>query len=99
MTCKFCESKPVETWFGSWCSDCRQIKNLCNVYGYVRVLEILRKCCIRNENQLENKIRNHKERLPSIPEGTESTEEMVTDDASTSDESYEKPKTRAKKTK
>ncbi len=90
--CKFCEAKPVETWFGSWCTECRQIKNLCNVYGYERVLEILKKCCIRNENQLENKIRNHKERLPSIPE------EMVTD-ASTSDESYEKPKTRAKKLK
>ena len=93
--CRFCESKPVETWFGSWCAECRQIKNLCNVYGYERVLEILKKCCIRNENQLENKIRNHKERLPTI---AESTEEMVTD-ASTSDESYEKPKTRAKKLK
>ena len=90
--CKFCEAKPVETWFGSWCAECRQIKNLCNVYGYERVLEILKKCCIRNENQLENKIRNHKERLPSIPE------EMLPD-ASTSDESYEKPKTRAKKLK
>ncbi len=91
--CKFCEAKPVETWFGSWCTECRQIKNLCNVYGYERVLEILKKCCIRNENQLENKIRNHKERLPTIPESTESTEEMATD------ESYEKPKTRAKKLK
>ena len=43
--CKFCEAKPVETWFGSWCAECRQIKNLCNVYGYERVLEILKKCC------------------------------------------------------
>ena len=95
MTCKFCESKPVETWFGSWCSECRQIKNLCNVYGYERVLEILRKCCIRNESQLENKIRNHKERLSSIPESTEELESKLND----SDESSEKPKTRAKRTK
>ena len=96
MTCKFCESKPVETWFGSWCSECRQIKNLCNVYGYERVLEILKKCCIRNESQLENKIKNHKkERLPSIAESTEEIESKLND----SDESYEKPKTRAKKTK
>ncbi len=95
MTCKFCESKPVETWFGSWCSECRQIKNLCNVYGYERVLEILKKCCIRNESQLENKIRNHKERLSSIAESTEELESKLND----SDESYEKPKTRAKKTK
>lgn len=93
--CRFCESKPVETWFGSWCAECRQIKNLCNVYGYKRVLDILRKCCIRNESQLENKIRNHKERLPTIDESTEELESKLND----SDESYEKPKTRAKKTK
>jgi len=89
--CKFCESKPVEAWFGSWCSECRQIKNLCNVYGYDRVLEILKKCCIRNENQLEKKIIAHKEKLPSIKE-----EET---DLNSSDELYEKPKTRAKKLK
>ena len=80
MTCKFCESKPVENWFGNWCSECRQIKNLCNVYGYERVLEILKKCCIRDENQLEKKINSHKEKLPPIKEET--------------DESYEAPKTR-----
>ena len=93
--CKFCEAKPVENWFGSWCSECRQIKNLCNVYGYDRVLEILKKCCIRDENQLEKKITAHKEkkkdRLPSIPE-----ELVITND---SIELYEKPKTRNSKNK
>lgn len=87
--CILCEKKPVENWFGSFCSECRQIKNLGNVYGFERVLEILKKCCIRDESQLENKINNHKkqkERLPSIPEELENT-----------DESYEKPKTRANK--
>lgn len=82
--CKLCEKKPTETWFGSFCSNCRQIKNLGNVYGFDRVLTILKKCCIRDEQQLENKIKNHKERLPSIPE------ELETDD------SYTKPKTRGK---
>ena len=85
--CKFCESKPVEAWFGSWCSECRQIKNLCNVYGYDRVLEILKKCCIRNENQLEKKIISHQmkvvERLPTIKEELTSSNEL-----------YETPKTR-----
>lgn len=80
MTCKFCESKPVEAWFGNWCSECRQIKNLCNVYGYDRVLDILKKCCIRDEDQLENKIKKHK-KLPTIVEED-------------SDETYEKPNTR-----
>ena len=54
MTCVFCEKKPSETWFGSFCVDCRKIKNLGNVYGFKRTLEILEKCCIRNPNQLEN---------------------------------------------
>jgi len=88
--CKFCECKPVEHWFGSWCSECRQIKNLCNVYGYDRVLDILKKCCIRNENQLEKKIIAHKEKLTTIKEENE---------LNSSDELYEKPKTRGKKLK
>ena len=84
--CKLCEKKGVEAWFGSFCSDCRQIKNLGNVYGFERVLTILRKCCIRDEQQLENKIKNHKERLPSIPEEIESGDDL-----------YTKPKTRRSK--
>lgn len=89
--CILCEKKPVENWFGSFCPECRQIKNLGNVYGFDRILEILKKCCIRDESQLESKIKNHKkERLPSIPE------EMA-NDLKASDELYEKPKTRAKK--
>jgi len=44
---------------GYWCESCREIKNLCNVYGYDRVLDILKKVCIRNEEQLENKIKNN----------------------------------------
>jgi len=60
MVCVLCEKKSVENWFGSFCPECRQIKNLGNVYGFDRVLEILKKCCIRDENQLERKIDNHK---------------------------------------
>lgn len=60
MTCVFCEKKAVENWFGSFCAECRQIKNLGNVYGFDRVLEILKKCCIRDESQLEKKIDKHR---------------------------------------
>lgn len=55
-----CEKNSVENWFGSFCPECRQIKNLGNVYGFDRILEILKKCCIRDENQLEKKIDSHK---------------------------------------
>jgi len=60
MVCVMCEKNSVENWFGSFCPECRQIKNLGNVYGFDRVLEILKKCCIRDENQLEKKINSHK---------------------------------------
>tara|TARA_R110002126_G_scaffold155336_2_gene302376 strand:- start:101 stop:409 length:309 start_codon:yes stop_codon:yes gene_type:complete len=58
--CYFCEKESRESWSGYWCSQCRKIKNLANVYGYDRVLSILNECCIRNEDQLEKKILNRK---------------------------------------
>ena len=82
MVCVLCEINSTETWFGSFCCECRKIKNLGNVYGFERTLSILTKCCIRDEDQLERKIMSHK-KLPTIPEET--------------DDSYEKPKTRKSK--
>ena len=80
--CVLCEVEKSENWFGSFCTDCRKIKNLGNVYGFKRTLEILEKCCIRNPNQLENKI---------------TIQKKIQDD-STEDDSYEKkPATRSSK--
>ena len=70
--CKFCETEPIENWFGSYCVGCRKIKNLGNVYGFERTLSILTKCCIRDESQLERKIENHKTRKLSIIEEEDS---------------------------
>ena len=56
--CLWCETKPKE-WFSNWCAECREQKNLNNVYGFDRVLTIMKKCCIRDESQLENKIKKH----------------------------------------
>ncbi len=92
MVCVLCEKNAVENWFGSFCAECRQIKNLGNVYGFKRTLEILKKCCIRDESQLERKIENHKTKLPTIKEENEVLK--------SSDESYEtKPTTRSNKKK
>ena len=92
MVCVLCEKNAVENWFGSFCSECRQIKNLGNVYGFKRTLEILKKCCIRDESQLERKIENHKNKLPTIKEETE--------ELKSSKELYDsKPNTRSSKKK
>lgn len=74
--CILCEQKKVENWFGSFCGECRQIKNLGNVYGFERVLDILKKCCIRDENQLEKKIDNHKRPKSVGDVGDESHHDM-----------------------
>ena len=58
--CYLCEKNERECWGGYWCEDCRQLKNICNVYGYKRALNILKECCIRNEDQLERKILSRK---------------------------------------
>ena len=75
MVCKFCEKEPVEYWFSNYCASCRKIKNLANVYGFDRVLCILEKCCIRNEDQLENKIRNHNESVEKPKQVVEQQEQ------------------------
>ena len=54
--CIMCEVNPNQYWGGSFCENCRAIKNLGNVYGYEKILDILKKCCIRNEQQIQNKI-------------------------------------------
>ena len=78
--CIFCEKNKTENWFGSFCKDCRKIKNLGNVYGFARTLDILEKCCIRNPNQLENKIMLQKKVVES--ECDESYEKPITRNAS-----------------
>ena len=54
MPCYFCETEPRESTFGYWCKDCRELKNICNVYGFKRSLDILKKCCIRNDEEIKS---------------------------------------------
>ena len=63
FTCYLCEGNTRENTFGYWCENCRKIKNLGNVYGFTRIYNILNKCCIRDELQLEKKIEAQKEAI------------------------------------
>ena len=58
---KFCERETTETWTGSWCSTCRKMKNLGNVYGFEELYGICERVCVRNETQINNKINLEKE--------------------------------------
>jgi len=74
MGCYLCES-PRQTYFGYFCKDCREIKNIINVYGRESVLEIVKTCTIRNKTQIENKInmvKNEQEKPEADPPTTRS---------------------------
>jgi len=60
--CYLCEKETVENWFGTYCTNCRKIKNLGNVYGFDRIYGILENCCIRDPTQLEAKILKQKKK-------------------------------------
>lgn len=64
MYCYLCESEYVGIR-NTWCVECRKIKNLMNVYGRERILTILETCCLRNPEQLENKILKQKKEIES----------------------------------
>ena len=54
--CYFCEDATAETWMGYFCTDCRKIKNIGNIYGFKEIKDVLEKVCIRNEKQRQFKI-------------------------------------------
>ena len=38
--CYFCEDATAENWFGYFCEDCRKIKNIGNIYGFVEIKDV-----------------------------------------------------------
>ena len=59
--CYFCETNERESWSESWCATCKQMKNIGNVYGFDKMLDIVKKCCLRNDIQLENNVKRENE--------------------------------------
>tara|TARA_R110000772_G_scaffold54788_1_gene125067 strand:+ start:540 stop:791 length:252 start_codon:yes stop_codon:yes gene_type:complete len=55
-SCRLCEKRPVESWFGMWCVSCRKIKHYLNLYDE-RVIDILDSVLSRTDDKQENKIK------------------------------------------
>tara|TARA_R110000851_G_scaffold191416_3_gene342040 strand:- start:6821 stop:7096 length:276 start_codon:yes stop_codon:yes gene_type:complete len=88
--CSFCEKETCYT--AKFCDiTCRKIKNICNVYGFEEVLEVLNKVCLRNEKQRQYKIDI------KLKEDIEKKAGYFQKPAE-GDETYMKPKTRSKTT-
>jgi len=77
--CYFCEIEPRVSYLSYYCDTCRKLKNLGNCYGFDRVYTILNKCCIRDPNQLENKIKKHKKSVDIDAESNKKEEEKGDD--------------------
>ncbi len=58
MRCYFCDSTNRKEWSGYFCTTCEEIQSLSKVYGFERMLDIIQTVCLRNQEQLENKIKN-----------------------------------------
>ena len=54
FSCYLCEKETV--MIHNFCSECREIKNIMNVYGRENLLDILKTTCLRNKKQIDNKI-------------------------------------------
>lgn len=92
--CAFCEKETCYTQ--KFCDKtCRKIKNICNVYGFEEVLEVLNKVCLRNEKQRQYKI--DAKLKEEIEEKVGYFQKPKKEKESPGDESYiEKPTTRSK---
>jgi len=65
FTCYLCEKESC--YVSYFCDDCREIKNIMNVYGRKEVLDIVKTCTMRNKTQIKNKIDIVKKDQESAP--------------------------------
>ena len=66
MRCYFCDSAERKAWSGYFCTTCEEIQSLSKVYGFERMLDIIQTLCLRNQEQLENKIKNLNKKKSNI---------------------------------
>ena len=57
MVCSFCCVAETEGWLKSYCSDCAMLKRMLVLHEPKICIDILRRCLIRNENQISHKIK------------------------------------------
>ena len=55
--CYYCDVNVRENWSDSWCKSCKELKNIGAVYGFEKMLDVVKRCCLRNDTQLENNIK------------------------------------------
>lgn len=54
--CSFCEEQERESYWRSYCEDCAMLRRMLVLHDSKKCVEILKRCLIRNEQQITNKI-------------------------------------------
>ena len=62
-SCKFCLNNTVDTWFGSWCTQCHKLQRIIALFSIDKVMSVLENVLIVDEETQEHKV---KEELKSI---------------------------------
>ena len=55
--CAFCNENERESYWSSWCNNCAMLRRMLMLHNPKKCVDILKRCLIRNENQISNKIR------------------------------------------
>jgi len=79
LSCYLCNSETVITSY--FCDDCNYIKRILQCYGREEIKNIIKKVCIRNQKQMENKIEIIKDKIEKPKKKEEKKEDK-------GDESY-----------
>ena len=54
--CTFCEEQERESFWKSYCENCAMLRRMLVLHNHKKCVEILKRCLIRNEQQITNKI-------------------------------------------
>lgn len=54
--CYYCESQERETYWKHYCNDCAMLRRMLVLHNPKKCVEILKRCLIRNSEQIDHKI-------------------------------------------
>tara|TARA_R100001591_G_scaffold114006_2_gene127809 strand:- start:46 stop:336 length:291 start_codon:yes stop_codon:yes gene_type:complete len=62
--CSFCNERERESYWKYYCKDCAMLRRMLVLHNPNKCVEILKRCLIRNEQQITNKINVELKNMP-----------------------------------
>ena len=57
MSCSFCNDNERESYWSHYCKDCAMLRRMLVLHEPTKCVNILKRCLIRNADQIDNKIK------------------------------------------